>query len=308
MAWGARIARLITDSTSRLQVAAHAIGQGDFTTRVEVPSRDEFGELAAAFNTMTAGLAAGREAMRERDRLQHELELARRIQTRLLPANPPIFAALEVAATNAMSEQVGGDYYDFVPLSDGRIGIAIADVSGHGVGAALLMSSVKAALVSSAAVDNSPCGITERVNRLLESSMEPGKFVTFFFAALDPVSLRMEYVNAGHPAPLLLRRDGAIEKLEAGGFILGILSDATYEQGAVTLAPGDTLALFTDGVTEAEAPDKSLYDESRVESLLRREQGRSAAAVLERLVDDIRVFEDGIAACDDLTAIVLRVA
>lgn len=306
MAWGARIARLITQSTARLQLATHAIGAGDFTTRVEVPSTDEFGELAAAFNHMTEGLAAGREAMRERDRLQHELELARRIQTRLLPAHPPVFASIEVAATNAMSEQVGGDYYDFVPLSDGRIGICIADVSGHGVGAALLMSSVKAALVSSAAVDSSPCGVTERVNRLLESSMEPGKFVTFFFAALDPVSLRMEYVNAGHPSPLLLRGDGTLEKLDAGGFILGILSEATYEQGAVTLRPGDTLALFTDGVTEAEAPDKTLYDESRVIDLLRREQGRGAATVLERLVDDIRVWEGGLAAADDLTAIVIR--
>lgn len=169
------------------------------------------------------------------------------------------------------------------------------------------MSSVKAALVSSAAVDSSPCGITGRVNRLLESSMEPGTFVTFFFAALDPVTPRIDYVNAGHPSPLLLRQNGSLEKLEAGGVILGILSDAAYEQGSVTLSAGDTLALFTDGVTEAEAPDKSLSDESRVETLPRREQGRSAAAVLERLVDDIRVFEDGIAACDDLTAIVMRI-
>ncbi len=308
MIWGGRIARLITQGTRRLQVAAQAIGSGDFTTRVEVTSADEFGELAAAFNSMAEGLAAGHEAMRERDRLQHELELARRIQTRLLPAAPPTLPALQVAATNAMSEQVGGDYYDFVPLTDGRIGIAIADVSGHGVGAALLMSSVKAALVSSAAVDSTPCGVTERVNRLLEASMEPGKFVTFFFAALDPVTLRMEYVNAGHPSPLLLRADGSLEKLEEGGFILGIMPDAAYSQGTVTLAPGDTLALFTDGVTEAEAPDKSLYDEARVVELLRREQGRDAATVLERLVDDIRTWEGGRAAADDLTAIVIRAA
>jgi serine phosphatase RsbU (regulator of sigma subunit) len=305
--WGARIARFITRGVGNLRTATAAIAGGDFTTRVSVPSRDELGELATAFNTMVQGLAEGREAILERESLRRELELARHIQSRLLPEAPPTVPRLEVAATNAMSQQVGGDYYDFVPLSDGRIGFCVADVSGKGVGAALLMSNVKAALLSSAAVDPSPREITRRVNRLLTQSIELGKFVTFFFAALDPVSLHLEYVNAGHPAALLLHGDGRLDLLTVGGTILGIDPDTHFDAGSTQLAPGDMLALFTDGVTEAVGDENQLYGEERVESLLRRLQGRSAADVLEALVDDVRAFEGSHGASDDLTAMVLRV-
>src|SRR5262249_15282708 len=152
----------------------------------------------------------------------------RRIQSRLLPSGPPHAPPLDIAAANFMSQQVGGDYYDFLAFPGGRVGICIADVAGKGVAAALLMSNVKAALVSSAAVESSTDRLTTRVNQILEQSIEPGRFVTFFLGSLDPTTLQLEYVNAGHPPPILLRADGSAERLSEGGTILGILPNASY--------------------------------------------------------------------------------
>lgn len=307
LAVGSRVAGFITRGAASLQVAAGAIGRGDFSARVQVPSEDELGELAASFNRMAEGLEEGQRAMLEREQMRRELELARRIQTRLLPPGPPDLPGLDVAALNAMSQQVGGDYYDFVPLPGGRLGFCIADVAGKGVAAALLMSSVKAALVSSAAVEPTPDGLTRRVNRLLEQSIEPGRFVTFFFASLDPATLRLDYVNAGHPAPILLRADGAVERLTEGGTILGIDADAVFESGSAALAPGDLLALFTDGVTEAQGDGDELFGEERIESLLRAERTRSAAEVLDRLVAAVKAYEGERGQSDDLTAILVKI-
>jgi serine phosphatase RsbU (regulator of sigma subunit) len=307
LVFGSRVAGFITRGVSRLRMATARIREGDFSVRVSVPSEDELGELATSFNQMAAGLEEGQRAVLEREHLRRELELARRIQARLLPAAPPAMARLDVAAANTMSLQVGGDYYDFVPVAGGRIGFCIADVSGKGVGAALLMSNVKASLQASAAVNASAAGVITSVNRLLERSVEPGKFVTLFFGVLDPDTLRMEFVNAGHPAPLLLRADGRMERLEAGGVVLGIDARATYDTGTVTLAPGDLLAMYTDGVNEAQGEDDELYGDERVEVLMRRQRGAAAADVLSELVTEVRAYEGARGPSDDLTAMVIRV-
>ena len=304
---GARVARYITRGASSLSAAASALGRGDFSTRVQVPSEDELGELADSFNQMATGLEEGQRAMLEREQMRRELELARRIQSRLLPPSPPSLPGLDIAATNAMSQQVGGDYYDFIPMEDGRVGLCIADVAGKGVAAALLMSSVKTALVSSAAVETAPDRLTARVNRLLEQSIEPGRFVTFFLATLDPRTLQLEYVNAGHPAPMLLRADGTLERLERGGVILGIDAGAVYEAGSATLERGDLLAMFTDGVTEARGSDDELFGDDRIESLLRNNRGLPAEDVLQRLVDAVKSYEGDRGPSDDVTAIVVNV-
>jgi len=304
---GSRVAAFITRGASNLRAAAGAIGRGDFSTRVQVPSEDELGSLAASFNRMAEGLEEGQRAVLEREQLRHELELARRIQSRLLPAGPPRVPPLDIAAVNFMSQQVGGDYYDFLAFPGGRVGICIADVAGKGVGAALLMSNVKAALVSSAAVESSTDRLTSRVNRLLEQSIEPGRFVTFFLASVDPATLQLEYVNAGHPPPILLRADGTSERLSEGGTILGILADASFTRGSAVLGPGDVLALFTDGVTEAQGADEELFGEERIEALLREAPRGAASETLERLLGAVRAYEGERGPSDDLTAIVIQV-
>jgi serine phosphatase RsbU (regulator of sigma subunit) len=307
LAVGSRVASYITRGAAGLRDAAAAIGRGDFSVRVQVPSEDELGELAGSFNRMAEGLEEGQRAVLEREQMRRELELARRIQSRLLPPSPPDLPRLDVAAANAMSQQVGGDYYDFIPMREGRLGLCIADVAGKGVAAALLMSNVKAALNSSAAIETAPDRVAVRVNRLLEQSIEPGRFVTFFFGILDPAGLRLDYVNAGHPAPLLLRADGSTARLEAGGTVLGIDADAAYESGSITLSTGDLLALFTDGVTEAQGGGGDLFGEDRIEALLRAEGAQPAAGMLDRLLAAVRAYEGERGQSDDLTAIILRV-
>jgi len=304
---GSRVASFITRGASNLRAAAGAIGRGDFSIRVQVPSEDELGSLAASFNRMAEGLEEGQRAMLEREQLRHELELARRIQSRLLPSAPPQVPPLDIAAANFMSQQVGGDYYDFLSFPGGRLGICIADVAGKGVAAALLMSNVKAALVSSAAVESRTDRLTTRVNRILEQSIDPGRFVTFFLASLDPETLQLEYVNAGHPPPILVRSNGSAEHLSDGGTILGILPDATYTRGAVVLGPGDVLALFTDGVTEAQGGNEELFGEERIESLLREAPHGTASDILALLLGAVRSYEGERGPSDDLTAIVIRV-
>ena len=304
---GSRVARFITRGAAGLRQAAAAIGEGDFSARVQVPSEDELGELADSFNRMAAGLQEGQRAVVEREQMRRELELARRIQSRLLPPGPPSLPRLDVAAANAMSQQVGGDYYDFISLENGHMGFCIADVAGKGVAAALLMSSVKTALVSSAAVETAPHLLTGRVNRLLEQSIEPGRFVTFFLASLDPATMRLEYVNAGHPAPMLLRAGGEVERLERGGVILGIDSEAKFEFGEVTLATGDLLAMFTDGVTEAQGSDDELFGDARIESVLHLNRERSAEGVLNALIEAVKGYEGARGPSDDLTAVVVKV-
>ncbi|HTM00185.1 MAG TPA: SpoIIE family protein phosphatase [Candidatus Omnitrophota bacterium] len=307
LAVGSRVARFITRGAAGLRQAAASIGQGDFSARVQVPSEDELGELADSFNRMAAGLQEGQRAVVEREQMRRELELARRIQSRLLPPGPPSLPRLDVAAANAMSQQVGGDYYDFISLEDGHMGFCIADVAGKGVAAALLMSSVKTALVSSAAVETAPHLLTGRVNRLLEQSIEPGRFVTFFLASLDPATMRLEYVNAGHPAPMLVRAAGGVERLEMGGIILGIDAAAKFEAGSVTLAPGDLLAMFTDGVTEAQGADEELFGDARIESVLHLNRERTAEEVLNALIEAVKRYEGVRGPSDDLTAVVVKV-
>ena len=303
---GSGVARFITRGAASLRTAAVAIGEGDFSARVQVPSEDELGELADSFNRMAAGLQEGQHAMIEREQMRRELELARRIQSRLLPPGPPSLPRLDVAAANAMSQQVGGDYYDFISLENGHVGFCIADVAGKGVAAALLMSSVKTALVSSAAVETAPHLLTGRVNRLLEQSIEPGRFVTFFLASLDPATMRLEYVNAGHPAPMLVRAAGGVERLEMGGIILGIDAAAKFEAGTVTMAPGDLLAMFTDGVTEAQGADEELFGDARIESVLHLNRERTAEEVLNALIEAVKSYEGARGPSDDLTAIVVK--
>ncbi len=307
LVFGSRVAGFITRGVTNLRQAANAIGQGNFDVHVTVPSEDEFGELASTFNKMTNGLRLGREAVIEREHLKRELDLARKIQIRLLPSGPPVIPRIDIAAANAMSQQVGGDYYDYIAMAGGRVGLCIADVSGHGVSAAILMSSVKAAFVSCASVGSDPGDITGRVNRLLEMSIDPGKFVTGFFATLDPVTLRMQYVNAGHPAPMVLRANGALARLDVGGLILGIDSTALFEEGQVDLAQGDVVMFFTDGVTEAQGEDDELYGDERIEALLRRDRDLPAEQILQKLVEEVKVFEGERGPSDDLTAMVMRV-
>jgi sigma-B regulation protein RsbU (phosphoserine phosphatase) len=191
-----------------------------------------------------------REAI-EKERIERELELAAAIQREILPRSLPVVPGLELAAANLPTRQVGGDYYDVLPLSQGRVGFLVADVSGKGVPAALLVSTVHAAVHLQIEEASSIADLVMRIDRHLRRYAATRKFLTLFFGVLEPESGRMRYVSAGHNPAILLRRSGSIERVESTGVPMGLLPDATWREVSLQLDPGDLLALYTDGVTEA---------------------------------------------------------
>jgi sigma-B regulation protein RsbU (phosphoserine phosphatase) len=214
---------------------------------------------------------------------------------------------LEIAAANISSMQVGGDYYDVIVLEDGRALVAIGDVSGKGTPAALLMANLQAAIRALVPLDLPLSEFTGRVNDLMCRNTGGNKFVTLFWGIVDPRTLTLTYVNAGHNYPMLIRSNGALERLEKGGMILGILKTTVpYEQGTVQLAPGDLLVLFTDGVSEAMSRESVEYGEERLESVLRHAMGLPAEAVLSAVHDDVMRHARGASQSDDITMMVIR--
>jgi sigma-B regulation protein RsbU (phosphoserine phosphatase) len=238
--------------------------------------------------------------------LEEEVATARRIQQQLLPECPPTLKGWEVSASNHPSRHVGGDYHDFLPLGNGEVGIAIADVSGKGVPAALLMSNLQAALRVRSIGGVEPDRVVEDVNRQICRNTGAESFISFFLAELSPELGHLRFTNAGHNAPVLVRRDGRVETLEDGGLLLGVFPEATYESGQVALEPGDCLALYTDGVTEASNPAGDLFSEERLIETLIRHRGRSAEGVHRGVMEEVKAFQEGLPPDDDLTLIVLK--
>lgn len=243
----------------------------------------------------------------EKQKLEDELQIAREIQKGLLPSVLPEIPGLDLAARNVSSRQVGGDYYDVITLEDGRVVIAIGDVSGKGTPASLLMANLQATIRALVTLPLPLGELTMRVNDLMCENTGSDRFITFFWGILDPAHRRLITVNAGHNYPFLLRADGRVERLEKGGMILGVMpSFMVYEQETTTLAPGDLLVLFTDGVSEALNRAGEEYSEGRLEQLLLARQGAPAADLIEAVQEDVAAFTRGAPQSDDITLMVLR--
>ena len=253
--------------------------------------------LAALEN---ARLLRLREEKLRRDR---ELQLAREIQLGLFPPRPPEVAGFEVAAESRPCYEVGGDAYDWVDLGGGRLALVVADVSGKGTPASLLMASVHAS-VRALAGTASPVVVVERLNRFLFASTSPSRFVTLFYAELDTASRRLAYVNAGHVPPYRVAGDGTASRLVDGGPALGLIDDASYEVGELRLEPGDVVAVVTDGLTEALSPDEREFGDEGVWEVLR--SGIGASALLARLLTAVSSWTGSAGCSDDLTALVLK--
>jgi len=247
------------------------------------------------------------EQQLEKERLEEEMRLARLIQEGLQPQSIPEVDGLDIAALAIPSRHVAGDYYDLVPLVGGRLLIAIADVTGKGMPASLLMSNLQAALHSLTPIDLSLEDATANINRVICRNTGFDKFITYFHGIFAEKERTFRYVNAGHNPPMLLRTDGSMELLEKGGLLLGVMKDMPYESGLTTIGAGDVLALFTDGVTEAMSPDEEEYGEDRLERVLRENLDKDAAHILNAVREDVREFTEDVAVLsDDLTMIVVK--
>ncbi len=242
-----------------------------------------------------------------RQKLEDELIIAREIQRGLLPARLPEIPHFDVAATNISSTQVGGDYYDLIDLDGGRFMIAIGDVSGKGAPAALLMANLQATIRALIPLGLSLTELTKRVNDLMCSNTTSGRFITFFWGIIDAASRTFRYVSAGHNPPMLFRANGPVDRLGKGGLILGVMKSVVpYDEGEVKFDPGDSLVLFTDGVSEAMNTQGDELGEDQLEAVGRSFRGHSAQMLLTAIVDRVKAHSADTAQSDDITLLVLK--
>jgi sigma-B regulation protein RsbU (phosphoserine phosphatase) len=281
-----------------------AIGERASRTPFTEEDRDFAGTLA---RQAVAALESARlnRLRLEKQRQDHELQIARQIQRSLFPARVPEVPGFEVAGESRSCYEVGGDSYDWIPLGDDRLALVIADVSGKGTPASLLMASVHA-YVQALAGTAAPGLVIARLNRFLFANTETSRFVTLFYAELDAGSRRLAYVNAGHIPPYRVSRDGKVSRLEEGGPALGILGGASFEVGQLELEHGDTLAMVTDGVTEANSPEEREFGDEGVCTTLRTLSAGSASAILEGLIESVSEWAGAAGCSDDLTALILK--
>jgi sigma-B regulation protein RsbU (phosphoserine phosphatase) len=241
---------------------------------------------------------------RERQRWEQEINIARDIQQALLPRNFPDQPHLAVAGCNYPCLSVGGDYFDVFTLDDKRTAFLIADVSGKGLGAALLTTMLQGAL-SGMTLGTDPARVFNHVNRFLCDHAEVGRYATMFFAILDRLG-NLEFINAGHPSPFLIRNGAAEEAFSEGSFPVGLVPEADYEVSRVKLQPGDTLVLFSDGVTEAMDPDEQLFGVPRLRDCLNGQTGRPLDQIQKCVLEAVENFSRGASQNDDLTLLVVR--
>lgn len=243
----------------------------------------------------------------EKERLEKEMRLAREIQEGLLPRKLPKFLGAEVAALAIPSRYVGGDYYDVVRLDEHRLMVCIADVTGKGVPASLLMANLQACIHVMVPMAITLEDATSHINRVIHQNTGFDKFITFFHGIYDNRTGIFEYVNAGHDPPLLVRADGAIERLETGGLLLGVMVGLPYERGRATLEPGDFVYLHTDGVTEAMGSDEVQYGDERLTDCLLAHRDEPAQTIVDAVQGDIcNLTGDVIELSDDRTMVLLR--
>ena len=239
--------------------------------------------------------------------LAKDLAQAAEIQNRLLPTKAPDVPGVDLAGYNAACRTVGGDYYDFLTYPDGRVAMIVADVSGKGMPAALLMSSLQARVQVLFDDPTDLAALVTRLNRIIVTNSPTNRFISFFIGVLDPHSDQITYVNAGHNPPLLVHHNGTVEKLEGGGLLLGILAAAQYEQSTCHLEQGDVVVLFSDGVTEACRPDvDEEFGEDRLAATLAELSRDSAKSIIESIIQRVHDFTCGAPPADDITLVVAR--
>lgn len=265
--------------------------------------------LALSNAELTSAIAT---EVAHREKLNREIEIAREVQERLFPQHLPEVAGLDYFGRCRTALAVGGDYYDFLALPEGKLGIALGDVSGKGIAAALTMASLQASLRSDAMRSGDDLGaMIARVNRMVYDASTEDRYATLFYAQFDPATRRLTYVNAGHCPPILLRNtaNGRVtERLDqAGGTVVGLLPEFDYQQASVSLAPGDLLVIYTDGFSEAMSPDLEEWGDKRLLDAVASCDGLPAKDVITRVISAADHFASGAPQSDDMTLVVLRV-
>lgn len=274
---------------------------------------NRFTERDLQLLTLIAGVAAIRienmsllELQEEQRRLANELEVASEIQLSLHPAVPPVIAGYDLDGCSFPCYEVGGDYYDFIAKSDGRYVVALGDVSGKGTGAALLMSSVHAAVRAHTRTRLSAAEVVAEINHYICDNSPANRYVTLFYSELDPRTNQLTYINAGHNAPVLVRATGEVIRLDIGGFPVGITPAALYGEGWVEIEAGDVLVIFSDGATESQSEEGEEFGETRMIEVVQKNRHRSAAGIRDRIDEALAKFVGKAKTIDDLTLVIVK--
>jgi sigma-B regulation protein RsbU (phosphoserine phosphatase) len=247
------------------------------------------------------------EEEKKLQQMEEDLKTARNIQLSLLPKENPSLPDIDIAGFSLQAREVGGDYYDFINIDQNRLGIVIADVSGKGMPAALLMANVQATLRGQALTNYAPGECVAKSNSLLCRSVDVGKFVTLFYGILNTKEKSFTYTNAGHCYPLIFNPKGEFKKLEKGGLILGVLDNYSYQEEKMILKPGELLLLYTDGIIEAFNKRDEPFEEERLIKVVQENFNLGAKEISKQIVDDVIAFQEDVPQSDDLTLVVVKV-
>jgi len=313
---GVQLTRSMTATVDELYDATEKVKAGDVSHRIHLPARDQLSALGAAFDNMTASVERLLRESKEKSRLESEIEIAREVQAQLFPQAVPQVSGLELYGVCKPASAVSGDYYDFLKLGRSCFGLALADVSGKGISAALLMAAIRSALHaqfydgfmpqgSSDAAPISTAEVMRRLNCQLFESSPIEKYATFFYAVYDARTRKLTYTNAGHWPPILIR-PGHIERLEVGGTPVGLFSSITYDQAEVQLEPHDLLLAFTDGIVEPENSYGEEFGEDRVLEIARSALSSSPELLVEAIFRSVTEWTGDPGLQDDMTIIVAK--
>ncbi len=308
-ATGIVLTRRITRAVADLYRGTQYVQAMDFSHRVQIERRDQLGELAESFNRMTGSISQLIEEENKRRRLENEISIAREVQNQLFPSTLPSVPGVEIEAICKAARSVSGDYYDFIQLSPTHIAIAIADISGKGISAALLMASLQAALRSQMLSDGSErlsmAELVSRLNKHLVRNTGDDRFATFFIAVYDSATRILRYTNAGH-LPAFLICSSASHLLDKGGMVLGVMEDYVYEEGSLTVAPDSLLIGYSDGLIEPENVYGEEFGIRRLQEAAIHVQGAAPLLVAESLMAAAEEWAGTPEQADDMTVIVAR--
>jgi sigma-B regulation protein RsbU (phosphoserine phosphatase) len=305
----AHLTRTITRSVHDLYVGTKKVEAGDFTHRIAIRSKEQLSELAESFNRMTQRIEQLLVEVKEKEKLESELEIARQVQAQLFPNQVPKLATLQLTGACNPARVVSGDYYDFIPIDAHRTALVIGDISGKGISAALLMASVQSSLHAQLAMNTdgpvSTAALVGRLNRQLYENTPEEKYATFYCGIYDEQTSRLSYTNAGHLPPILLRGGKAL-RLETSGTVVGMFSDSAYEEAVVELLPGDVFAAFTDGVTEPEDSHEEQFGAERLIELLVQNSERPLDEIVRIVMAAVHSWTHDSSNQDDVTLLLAR--
>jgi sigma-B regulation protein RsbU (phosphoserine phosphatase) len=330
---GTRMTRTVTRAVAQLYNATRHIDRGDFSHRIPVRSRDQLAELALSFNSMTESIEKLILEQKEKQRLENELAIAQEVQEQLYPRQITQLESLEVHGFCRPARTVSGDYYDFLTASSHKLILAVGDISGKGISAALLMATIHSAVraysveslpqmrevaavgslagsglamaARSEGIEISPGALLSLLNHQLYESTPPEKYATLFLAIYDGISRRLNYSNGGHLPPLLISEDGMLRRLEEGGTVVGLFDDMSYAEGSVQLRPGEIFVAYSDGVTEPEN-DFGEFGEERLIELVRENRHLPLAQISQIVTAAVDTWIGDQEQPDDVTIVLAR--